>query len=153
MGTDIELLLLQQLDRFYHKTHPDTLNNIVLPIISEQHKISLRFIEKFITRYCKEKNIFIKNGNRIINPYSEYRAQLKSYVKRRFDPFKRRQSSTKSNSSSESEESHIILYPCDMTKKKFFKTTIGQLNFFRWIIETGILAYIIKNYDSIKQEC
>ena len=150
MGIDVELLILKQLDRFYHKENPSVIKNVILPIISENHKISLRFIEKFITKYCKEHDVFIKYNNRIINPYSEYRSQLDSYDKRRFDPFKRRQSSSSSGKSDES-ESHIILYPCDLKSKKLFRTTIGQLNYFRWIIETGILNYIIDNYDQIKK--
>ena len=32
------------------------------------------------------------------------------------------------------------------------QTTIGQLNFFKWAIENGILTYIEENYDSIERD-
>ena len=32
------------------------------------------------------------------------------------------------------------------------ETTIGQLNFFRWIIENNILDYIEKNLDDINKD-
>ena len=32
------------------------------------------------------------------------------------------------------------------------ETTIGQLNFFKWAIENGIIDYITENYDDIEQD-
>jgi hypothetical protein len=32
------------------------------------------------------------------------------------------------------------------------ETTVGQLNFFKWAIETGILDYIVSNKDKLERE-
>ena len=34
----------------------------------------------------------------------------------------------------------------------FIQTTIGQLNFFKWALENGVVAYIEKNYGTIEDD-
>ena len=58
---------------------------------------------------------------------------MKSYNKKNFDPFCRRD--------------RINLY---YNKNKYFSTTIGQLNFFKWAIENYIIDYISDNITKIK---
>lgn len=157
MGRDIELLTLKYLDRFFHEKHEGIIEDVIIPIIQEKSKISLRFIENFVTKYCREHPTFIKlKNNTIIDIYDDYKNQLKSFDKRRFDIFKRKHSSSSSSSSStssnNSDDCHLIAYPCDKEGKKTIITSIGQLNFFRWLIKTDILNYIIKNYDTIKSK-
>ena len=60
---------------------------------------------------------------------------MKAYSKKRFDPFCRWDRLT-------------IPYKND----SLMETTIGQLNFFRWIIENNILDYIKKNLDDINKD-
>ena len=54
-----------------------------------------------------------------------YKSQLKAFSKKQFDPFCRRKR-----------------IKFDYEKSKNIITTIGQLNFFKWIIENKILDYI-----------
>jgi len=61
--------------------------------------------------------------------------KLKAYSKKRFDPFCRW-------------EKTIIPYKSN----QFIQTTIGQLNFFKWILDHQILDYIQEHYDSIEQD-
>ena len=63
----------------------------------------------------------------------EYKLKLRAYSKKRFDPFCRWDRIT-------------IPYNNDGTH---IQTTIGQLNFFRWILENKILDYIEKNVNEI----
>lgn len=152
MGRDRELLTLKYLDRFFHETNKGIIEQEILPIIEERSYISLRFIENYVTKYCREHPTFIKKGNTYIDIYNDYKNQLTSFDKKSFDIFKRRHSSTASSDSNKSidDECHLIAYPCNELGKKMFITSIGQLNFFRWLIKNNILFHIKNNYPAIK---
>jgi hypothetical protein len=77
----------------------------------------------------------IENKAGHFNVYLSYRSQLKAYSKQQFDPFRRRD--------------RINFY---YEKTKFIETTIGQLNFFRWVIQNNIIEYIIANMDVIEKD-
>jgi hypothetical protein len=152
----IEDYVMKYLHRFY-KEHPTVIERRIIPIVEEHSHISLRFIENFVTKYCKEKPIFMKIGKLYKNIYDDYKNQLDSYDKKKFDPFKRKHSKrhrtnrrTSTADDDDPEDSHLIFYP--FSNNRFFLTSIGQLNFFRWLIESNILDYIEKNYDNIKRE-
>jgi hypothetical protein len=70
-----------------------------------------------------------------MNVYIGYRAQLNAYSKNAFDPFRRRNRIG-------------FIFP-DGTE---VETTIGQLNFFRWIINNNILQYVENNFDVIEAD-
>ena len=127
-------LLLNNLMKFYNSN-----NNLdkILNIINGESHISLRLIDWFATNYSK-KNFTVyqlkKDDNQTVRfkVYIDYKLKLKAYSKKRFDPFcrwERIQIPYKDNS--------------------FIQTTIGQLNFFRWVLENKVLDYIIKHYDEI----
>lgn len=143
-------LLLEKLKIFYeNKTHIAQL----LDIINSTSKISLRIIDWFVTNYSKKNFVVIpvkkytgdksttktkKKSHFVekdVNVFLNYKAQLKAYSKKQFDPFCRRERiSFKYN------ESDSIV------------TTVGQLNFFRWAIENDILVYINDNIDEIEED-
>ena len=124
-------LLLNNLMKFYNKD-----NNIekILPIINGDSQISLRLIDWFVTNYSKKNFIVIKENERF-NVYIDYKLKLKAYSKKRFDPFCRWDRIT-------------IPYK----KDSLMETTIGQLNFFRWIMENNILDYIKSHIQEINQD-
>lgn len=111
----------------------------IVPIIEGTSNISLRLIDWFVTNYSKKLNIVItKQVNMNIvhfNVYLSYRSQLKAYSKQLFDPFRRRDR---------------ITFVYDGNKK--LETTIGQLNFFRWIIQNDIIEYIHSNMPNIEKD-
>ena len=129
-------LLMQSLISFF--TNRTNLDQVV-PIISGHSHISLRILDWFVTNYSKKNNIHyqITVNNKIKNfiVYLDYKAQLKAYSKKQFDPFCRRE--------------RISFIDHDMNE---LITTVGQLNFFRWAIENNILEYIIENYDVIESD-
>ena len=132
-----ELLLLSLTN--YYKLNRDKLEDI-LPIICKSSNISLRLIDWFVTNYCKKYNIvFMKNKNKssdeYFNVYSNYRSQLKAFKKIQFDPFRRRE--------------RIDFYYKD---NEYIETTIGQLNFFRWFVENGLLDYVKDNSSKIEED-
>ena len=136
-------LLLISLNDFYNK-NPEY-KFILKKIINGNHKLSLRLIDWLVTHYSRINNIYywIHNNSEIfyhlpinnnifkkINLYLDYRAQLKSYAKLYFDTFRRHQ--------------RISFFIKD---NDFIETTIGQLNFFRWILNNNIITYALDNYD------
>jgi len=146
-------LLLEKLKLFY-----DNKNNMdqLLDIINSTSKISLRIIDWFVTNYSKKnfvvipvKKVTSSTGDRVttktqkksnlvekdVNVFLNYKAQLKAYSKKQFDPFCRRER---------------ISFKYNDTKS--IVTTVGQLNFFRWAIENDILLYINDNIKDIEED-
>jgi hypothetical protein len=125
-------LLLHKLTEFYNKD-----NNIekILPIINGESNISLRLIDWFVTNYSKKYFTLIKNGNKRFKVYIDYKLKLKAYSKKRFDPFCRWDR---------------ITIPYKQTS--LMETTIGQLNFFKWVINNNIVEYIEQNFDEINND-
>ena len=68
----------------------------ILPILNGKSKISLRILDWFATNYSKKKGILYDNKineDEIVQfiVYVDYKAQLKAYSKKQFDPFCRRE--------------------------------------------------------------
>ena len=112
--------------------------------MTSKSNISLRLIDWLVTHYAKAKKvqywiheqtceIYLKqptsndilNKCRKFNLYDEYRAQLKSFTKKFFDPFRRHD-----------RISYII------NENDTIETTIGQLNFFKWFLKNNVHKYI-----------
>jgi len=152
---DINEVNLSRKETFYYKIIDkyykslDTKKIITMvDIIDGKSKISLRLLDWFITKYAdKHKVRFEKNDNddddnfdgkidRGFNVHISYKAQLKSYKKKYFDPFRRRAK---------------FKYYFNKDKTLFLCTTIGQLNFFRWTFVNGVIDYINDNYNVISK--
>jgi hypothetical protein len=125
-------LLFKSLIKYY-KHNDDSLKELI-NIIKNDKDISLRIIDWFVTNFSKKNNIFYVVNNENFNVYYSYKTQLKSFSKKHFDPFCRR--------------NRIMV---DLYDKKM-ETTIGQLNFFKWAIENNIMDYIRKNYKNIEKD-
>lgn len=133
---DSKDLLMLSLAKFY--ATKEYMQKII-PIIEGKSDISLRLVDWFVTNFSKKYSTIITReiDNNIVhfNVYYSYRSQLKAYSKQQFDPFRRRD--------------RIKFY---YEKDKWIETTIGQLNFFRWVLQNGIIEYITSNIDSIEQD-
>jgi hypothetical protein len=129
-------LLMQSLIQFF--TNRINLDQVI-PIITGKSDISLRILDWFVTNYSKKNNIHYQiNINKKIKNfivYLDYKAQLKAYSKKQFDPFCRRE--------------RISFIDHDNNE---LITTVGQLNFFRWSIENNILEFIKENYNIIESD-
>jgi hypothetical protein len=136
MGTNYTTqndLLMTNLMKFY-----DEDNNLekMLRIINGESPISLRIIDWFATNYAKKFfTVYDVGANRRFKVYVDYKLKLKAYSKRRFDPFCRWDRIT-------------IPY----SNGTFIQTTIGQLNFFKWALENGVVAYIEAHYSDIEDD-
>ena len=137
------VVLMNKITDFY--SNKNNLN-ILLSVIEGKSSLSLRVIDYFVTNYAREKEIIYDNlyndnineKNEKFMVYYSYKSQLKAYSKKQFDPFCRRE--------------RLLFYidKYNGTDKEPIRTTIGQLNFFRWAIQNNILDYIDKNYKSIE---
>ena len=145
--TSKEELLKIKLIEFYK----DPLNlNILLPIILQKTKISLRSLDWFVTNYCKKYNInYIVNENRLYFPFKSYKSQLKAYSKKFCDPFCRRERVI-----FDYENNVIINFESTIKlgHKNYIITTIGQLNFFKFAIQNNIINYAMENIEQIEQD-
>lgn len=129
-------------EKYYFKTIDNYFKNKnitqMFDIINGTSKISLRMLDYFVTKFAKkEKTRYFINSNNEkerFNVYIEYKAQLKSYKKKNFDPFNRK---TK------------LIYVHKNTK---LYTSLCQLNFFKWAYSYGIIKYINKHFDQIALE-
>jgi hypothetical protein len=129
-------LLMVSLSRFYSQK-----NNMqrVLPYITCASDVSLRLIDWFVTNFSKKNNTILVRtvqGNVMhFNVYLNYRAQLKAYSKQQFDPFRRRDR---------------VMFFYDRSRS--VETTVGQLNFFRWMLQNDVLDYVTENACDIETD-
>lgn len=132
------------LNFFKDESNLETLSSIV----NKNTKISLRILDWLVTNYSKKNNCTIEkfeNGNLVaFKIYLDYKNQLRAYSKSNFDPFCRK--------------NRLILDPDTMTivndfiNSRCFYTTIGQMNFFRWLIKNDIINYLLVNLDRIERD-
>ena len=130
-------LLMKNLKEYY--SHTENIENMIC-IINGQSNISLRIVDWFTTNYSKKYyviyNVKQESGEEMrFKVFDDYKLKLKAYSKRRFDPFCRwdRVSFPYKNDTS-------------------IQTTIGQLNFFKWALENGIIDYINEHYKEIDDD-
>ena len=138
-STQNDLLLSNLLD-FYNR---DDNFKKMLAVVTGESKVSLRITDWFSTNYAKKyytvytisKTINDEHINRRFKVYTDYKLKLKAYSKKRFDPFCRWDRIT-------------VPYKNGTS----IQTTIGQLNFFKWIIENDVIDYIEAHYDTIESD-
>lgn len=127
-------LILDNLMEFYKNTSNMTK---MLSIIKGHSTISLRIVDWFVTNYAKQYYTIIQNNTDCrFKVYLSYKQKLKAYSKKRFDPFCRWDRITLPYGN-----------PEDNTE---IETTIGQLNFFKWALDNGIISYIDEHYQEIE---
>lgn len=137
MSNNRAQLLKKSLIKFYSQDkHLEEFINVV----EKNTEYSLRIIEWFCSNYSKKYNIIYNlEGNKEFNVYLSYKSHLVSYQKKQFDPFKR-------------QHKGYEFFDLPYNKDKKIKTTVGQLNFFKWCIKNKILEFIQKNIRIIKDD-
>jgi len=119
-------ILIKKLKEYY--TNKENVEKLYKSIMEG---IALRLIYWFCVSYSKKENIEI-NGERVIDGYRE---RLREYKNEMYDPYCR------------GERIYI-----ERGEGEMMETTIGQLNFFRWGIEKGIIEYCEQNERRLREE-
>lgn len=109
----------------------------MIAIINSESEISLRILDWFVTKYSK-KHANFDIVDETFDVRISYKAQLKSYRKKYFDPFRRR-------------KKFFYNFEREDINKQIL-TTLGQLNFFRWAINKNILTFVENNLTTIISE-
>ena len=135
-----EKLLMYKLGKFYSKKN--RLDKII-PILEDKNKsISLRIIEWFVLQYSKKNQVLypiLDSKGKIRNcvyVYQSYKNTLKSFHGKCFSVFSRT-------------DPIIIEYNNGDCGNNKVKTTIAQLNFFKWILENNILNFIKTHFNTL----
>jgi hypothetical protein len=137
-ANDKVTLLLDYLEKYFARN----INQVseIKDIINQEYvidpkfpnnKISLRILDFFITTYSKKFNLKIQKD---FNVYQNYRLALKSFHKSSFDPFCRK---------------HKLTFYYGKKDDEYVESSAGQLSFFKWCFENGIIEYVKKNYNVI----
>ena len=122
-----EMCYYVMIDKFFKKCSEDMIIKMI-NIINGEDNISLRILDWFVTRYAKKGIDFTSKNGDLFDVHINYKAQLKSYKKKYFYPFRRKY---KFNY-------HLTING----EKKTLLTTIGQLNFFGWAISNNIINFV-----------
>lgn len=128
-------VMMESLQVFYAKTAN---MNKLLDMVQNTSGVSLRVIDHLVTNYAQKHNVIydIKRNKKVTKffLYLDYKAQLKAYSKKQFDPFCR--------------DKRIIFKHKDIE----LQTTVGQLNFFRWAINNNVITYAKRHLKKIKDD-
>lgn len=132
-------VLLDSLRKFYDDPEHLRVLTQVLAHDKKHHDVSLRILDWLVTNYAKKNNIVYlvpeDEGSRTFNMFLEYKSQLKAYSKRFFDPFCRRERLEFTDAEGQP-----------------FQTTVGQLNFFRWALQYGVVEYSMRHNAQIEAD-
>jgi len=131
IDTKLSLLMKSLTDFYTNSIYIDQIKSI----IDQNSVISLRILDWFITNYSKKYKTIINGQIGSIDVYQNYKLQLKSFSKKQFDPFCRK--------------NKILFYYND---DDYIETSCGQLCFFRWCFENNILNYVKTNLSTIEQD-
>jgi len=151
---DAHSLMLSSLTQHFMK-HADQRAQLA-ELVDGNTAISLRLLDWFVTHYSKEHNVTywlvgpgqelsetfgqsvptaMGGAPRKINVYLEYRSQLRAFSKHAFDPFRRH---------------NRISFVVASSPLRTIDTTVGQMNFFRWAIQSRVIEYVLKHLTAIE---
>ena len=128
-------MLHESLSRFYNNNN--YIRKYLIPVTRKARasksktKLSLRILDWLVTNFSKKHRI---EHNAVSNIHTSYRSHCRAYSKKLFDPFCRRE--------------RIVFSDGDSS----ITTTLGQLNFFRWIIVNDIMGYVVKNFSALEKD-
>lgn len=105
---------------------------LILPIIMCEDIMTMSAINYTVTNYTKDFSSYIMKDGKALYIHKSYKRKLNKDGKDLFDPFCRE---TK--------------FPYYYDDDKYVVTTVGQLNFYKWALDIGLLDFIRENFDDI----
>ena len=148
-----EVLLLKSLIIFYRDSK--NLEILLRFLKGTQRRLSLRLLDWLVTNYSKNHAVIIQdkseNMSNVEFMYLAYKNHLKSYSKKIFDAFARRQRIfyTFDHHVYKIRNSEMNGY---YERQDGFVTTIAQLNAFRFFISSGVVDYAIQHLEEVEHD-
>jgi hypothetical protein len=128
-------LLLHRVLIFYQDP---VMADAFVKIVTRQHAVSLRLIDWLVTNYSKKLDVgyMVRRDGLAMqfNMHLSYKACLRAFSKRQFDPFARRD--------------RVIARMGEWE----VSTTVAQLCFFRWCLLNDVIAYAERHRDDIERD-
>jgi hypothetical protein len=120
--------------------HTQFLDTLVA-LIKQVDQISLRLLDWLVTSFARDKNLLTSPSSESCI-YEKYKRVLSKYKRRNFDPFRRAKRRVKGTS---------VAYDVTFVHNdQKLRTTVGQLNFVKWCIESGVYSFAVSNKDEIE---
>ena len=119
----------------WFNAHPDALL-VFLRTVWRQESFSLRIVDWTTTNYSKRHRITIYHDGLPVDLHNDYRRFLGVFTKKYFDPFARR------------ERLVLRLSP----DNQVFSTTVGQLNFMRWMLQRQVHTKVMEAKKEIEMD-
>ena len=117
------------------------LRAVVVPMLKQTHRVSLRALDWLVTNFSKKHPVVYKTSSSalcpaptIINLHTHYKLWLRTHKRRNFDMFRRQ---------------GRVFFDVDGVT---YTTTVAQLNFFWWAIQYEVLEYALKHVDAIERD-
>lgn len=98
--------------------------------------VSIRLIEHFVMKYAQAKRTTYEHKGRPFIVYNQYTQERQGARKTYFDPFAR---------------GKRIDFTPDAAMWPTVSTTMGQLSFFAWAFDNGVMDYIDTHVDDITE--
>lgn len=113
--------------------HPDELGYF-MKTLRRQTGVSLRVLDYFITNYSRRHRMTVMYHGLPLDLNNDYKRHLLIHTKRLFDAFARR--------------SRIQL----RFDTEQLSTTVGQLNFFRWLLERNVQTVLLGMKEEVEND-
>lgn len=131
--TRVQQSILRRIIPFFT---PEIVSDLLVPLVNQESKISLRALDWLVTNYAKKNNIVCQTkDNQIFNIHHGYKVALSHFRRRNFDPFRRR-----------------ARLRVQLNGEVVCDSTVGQCNFLHWSHTNGVLKYAMDNVTQIEAD-
>lgn len=110
------------------------LDQYIIPLLQQKHRVSLRVLEWVVTNFSKERRHLIVKNNFIVDIFADYNNILSESHRGMCDSFRR---------------GPRIYF---MRNNELYETTCGQLYFLIWTINMGIFKYAEDHIDEVTND-
>lgn len=133
----------QLLSRVVEHYTPEFVNRVLVPVVQQSFKVSLRALDWLCVNFAKEHNVVFYKGTKdaevassdnLVNLSFRYKDTLNEWRRLLFDPFRRRQR---------------IMFTW---KGQHHETTVAQLHFLWWADKNKALSLALMDIDQIEEE-
>lgn len=108
---------------------------ILYELITQTGAVSLRLLDWLVTTLAKKKELYCSRKDQS-SIYEQYKLVLSRYKRRNFDPFRRCRRTVDGQS--------VVYCVVFNYKGNSLKSTVGQLNFVKWCIESGVHSFALR---------